>query len=265
MNVQEALETAQIDKLDAEIILSTILKESREYLLAHPERTLSDDGELQWKEWHGRRKGGEPLAYILGTKEFYGRQFIVTPAVLIPRPSTEGLVDLALDFLKTEKEEVRELDTEVVGIAKKLGDLKGVTTIVDVGTGSGCIAITLKKELPEMNIIGVDTSPEAIDVAMKNADLSVVKIYNTQGSLLEEVQNIDEDFVVVSNPPYIPSGEVLMKDVANHEPHEALFSGEDGGDIVRELILQAQKNLRCKGLIVECRSHHQKLFESLGD
>ncbi len=263
MTIKEALESAEIDVLDAEILLSNILECKREYLITHDTEELSEPELSTWKEVVQRRIDKMPVAYITGTKEFYGKEFLVNEHVLIPRPATEGLVDLALDFIHTGKDEIRDIDTDVIAIAVALGDMKDVTTVVDVGTGSGCIAITIKTQRPDLEVYATDISKEALAVATLNAEKSVVKIYNSEGYLLGAAKNIDVPFIVVSNPPYIPEKEVLMKDVADYEPSIALFSGEDGGDLIRELIIQATAHPMCRGIIVECKKEHQKLFENI--
>jgi len=263
MTIQDARELAEIDTLDTEILLSTILQCNRTHLHSHPEQKLTVQQHVLWKELHDRRKNKEPIAYIIGEKEFYGRTFIVTPDVLIPRPATEGLVDLVLEFLDTGKNKIQDIDTDVIAIAVSLGEIKDIQTVVDVGTGSGCIAITLKKQRPELTVYATDISEKALQVAERNAHSSVVKIYNTQGSLLDSVKDLEMPFIVVSNPPYIPQNEILMKDVADFEPHEALFSGTDGGDLLQELIAQAKTHPYCRGIVVECKKEHQKYFENV--
>ncbi|PIR54122.1 peptide chain release factor N(5)-glutamine methyltransferase [Candidatus Peregrinibacteria bacterium CG10_big_fil_rev_8_21_14_0_10_42_8] len=263
MTIKEALESAEIEPLDAEILLSSILEKPREYIIAHNDNELSMEELLTWSEFHQRRLDKEPIAYITGTKEFYGKQFLVNSNVLIPRPATEILVDLALDFLHTEKAEVRDSDTGIIAIAVPMGDMTDVQSVVDVGTGSGCIAITIKMQRPDLDVYATDISPEAINIAKLNADKYVVKIYNTEGSLLETLKNMRDPFIVVSNPPYIPEDEKLMKDVVNYEPHLALFSGKDGGDLLRELIHQAIAHPLCKGIVVECKKEHRSLFEKI--
>lgn len=263
MTIKEALESAEIERLDAEILLSNILDHTREYLIAHSEDDLSIEEMSAWKECQQRRIDKEPVAYITGVKEFYGKDFAVDENVLIPRPTTEGLVDLALDFLHTGKEEIRDIDTDVIAIAVPIGDMNDVQAVVDVGTGSGCIAITIKSQRPDLELYATDISTDALAIAKKNAEQCVVKIYNSEGSLLEPMKNIRKPFIVVSNPPYIPTTETLMKDVADYEPHLALFSGTDGGDIIRELIEQATAHPMCRGIVVECKKEHRSLFEKI--
>ena len=263
MTIQDARDLAEIDGLDTEILLSAILGCTRTHLHSHPEQKLTTEQKALWKEYSERRKRSEPVAYILQKKEFYGRTFFVTPDVLIPRPATEGLIDLAMDFLQNGNNEIRDIDTDVIAIAVSLGDTAGIHTIADIGTGSGCVAITIKKERPELTVYATDISSSALQVAQKNADSSVVKIYNTQGSLLEPLQDIDTPFIVVSNPPYIPKDEMLMKDVVEYEPHEALFSGADGSDLLQELIAQAKNHPLCRGMVIECKKEHKKYFENI--
>ena len=143
MNVSSWLRKTAISRLDAELILANSLGKDRVFLHAHPEFELSEDAEKRADADCLRRENHEPLAYILGYKNFYGRKFMVTPDVLIPRPETEAIINLAKE-LKSQK-------------------------ILDVGTGSGCIAITLKLELPDSDVVALDISPKALKIAEQNA------------------------------------------------------------------------------------------------
>ena len=127
--------------------------------------------------------------------------------------------------------------------------------IVDIGTGSGCMAITLALELPHARIIATDISPEALDIARRNAAKHGVgeRIDFRLGSLLDPIGHLDQPFVIISNPPYIPDSEKLMPDVEEYEPHEALFAGPDGLDVIRPMIEQARSHPWCTGVIAECR------------
>jgi len=179
-----------------------------------------------------RRARHEPIAYITGTREFYGRAFHVTPSVLIPRPETEGLIDTAL---KGRRAGSRPL-------------------VIDVGTGSGCIAITLALEWPGSRVVGTDISPAALEVAQSNA--------RALGAVSAEFVHVaaDEFFpahfrgvdLIVSNPPYISERdrESLPADVRDFEPHTALFAGNDGLDLIRLLIPRAANALARGGMLL---------------
>lgn len=254
MNITEALNTVDIDRLDAEVLLAYHLHKNREWLLAHPEEEIDIRGFIKMVN---RRKLNEPVAYIVGSQEFYGRDFSVDPRVLIPRPSTERLVDLTLDFLDDGEDKIRELDIKIMGVAKKFGDLSDVKLIVDLCTGSGCIAITLVFETTK-KIIATDISSDALEVAKQNATKHGVldRIDFRLGDLADPLSDIAEPFIIVSNPPYIPQEEELMPDVADFEPHLALFSGVDGSDAVKKICQNAQQNPLCRGCVVECRTEH---------
>ncbi len=247
---------AALPRLDFELIIASVLGQSREWVVSHPDLTVSEKEESGVNKSVTRRESGEPLAYIIGEKEFYGRTFEVNSSVLIPRPATEGLVKLAMDFVKDPNNEVRKTDKGVVCFSKMLVTQSRCNyNIVDIGTGSGCIAITLALELPEKKIIATDICPEALEVAKDNARRHGVldRIDFRLGNLLEPAEDLDEPFLVVSNPPYIPDGDDLMDDVKDYEPHLALFGGKDGSDILRELLDQAENNKNCCGIVCECK------------
>ncbi|MBM7561287.1 peptide chain release factor N(5)-glutamine methyltransferase [Fusibacter tunisiensis] len=183
-----------------------------------------------------RRLEGEPLQYILGTQAFMGLTFVVTHSVLIPRPETEVLVAWVIDQIKPSD------------------------TVLDVGTGSGAIAISIAKKSPVQKVYAVDISEKALEVARLNADRlevsSQIEFY--QGDLLEPIEEKTFD-LIVSNPPYIPEkdAEILMREVVAHEPGLALFGGVDGLDFYRRLIPEALKCLKPGGLLVFEAGHDQ--------
>lgn len=259
MQVQEALRIG-LDSADAEILLAFALGQQRTWALAHPEYALSEKEEATLQDYIQRRRAGEPVAYITGEKEFYGRSFIVNQSVLIPRPATEELIDVTLRILKGEKVPgVIDADTDIV-IASPIKDISGIKYIIDIGTGSGCIAVTLALECPEKKIIATDISADALNVAKKNAERHKVldKIIFREGDCLDPIADITEPFLIVSNPPYIPQDVKLMKDVQDFEPHSALFSGKEGIDIIQKLVKQSRENALCRGIIVECRKEQAK-------
>lgn len=180
-----------------------------------------------------RRRGlGEPVAYLLGEKEFYGRTFIVTPDVLIPRPETELAIDVACVRIDRFSED------------------RGVR-VVDVGTGSGAIAVTLAAERSRVNVVATDVSQAALAIAAANAARHGVasRIEFRLVPLTGDVRDVD---LIVSNPPYVPAAEkdTLMRDVRDHEPALALFGGDDGLDVIRRLIPAAFASLRVGGALV---------------
>lgn len=251
-SIETILQSAPIDPLDAEILLASILQKDRSWVIAHPEHILEQRELDILHTWIHRRKGGEPLAYITRTKEFYGRDFFVDHRVLIPRPSTEGLIDFTLDFLRSGQEETRTIDTGIVAQSFAYGEISDVYTIVDIGTGSGCIGVTIALERPDLRIIALDISKDALSVARINAERHGVgsSIELREGDLLSPIHDLNDPFIIVSNPPYIKKSSPLDREVLC-EPSLALFAGPTGQEIVRNLMRQAQGNHGCRGLVIE--------------
>ena len=221
--------------IDAQVLLSKVTGLDRTGLLLKEDLVLSEEQQQQYKNLLDRRAWGEPVAYLTGSKEFMGLDFLVSPAVLIPRPDTELMVETALAFLKAEEENCRA---------------------IDVGTGSGAIAISLAHFIPGLQVYAIDLSPDALQVAKENASLHRVdqRVTFLQGDLL---QPITDDLqgqvsVITANLPYIPSGEIagLMPDVKDYEPHLALDGGCDGLDLYRLLIPKAYSLLKPGGLLL---------------
>ncbi len=201
--------------------------------LARPETALTSEQEQKLHSLIHRRLRAEPIQHLRGSQEFYGRDFLVTPDVLIPRPETEDIVTAVLEAFPDRDTPLR---------------------IADVGTGSGVLAITLALELPLSLVAGFDVSPPALAVAQRNAErLGANGRVNLVESDLLAATVPGECFdVIVSNPPYIPLGDApaLHPEVREFEPHLALFAGEDGHDIFRRLIPQAHAHLRSGGLLL---------------
>lgn len=235
MNVSSWLKKAAISRLDAELILANSLGKDRVFLHAHPEYELSEAEEKKADSALQRRKNHEPLAYILGYKEFYGRKFAVTPDVLIPRPETEAIINLVKE-LKPEK-------------------------ILDVGTGSGCIAITLKLELPESDVFAVDISPKALPIARKNAEKLAVKINFQESDLLSKVQGKYD--LIVANLPYVDKKWDWLSPELAFEPELALYAEDSGLYDIKHLISQAEAHLTNSGALVleSDLSQHAKIKE----
>lgn len=206
----ELLAKANIDapKLTAEVLLAHALGKERSYLYAHSDERLTELAWIHYGRWLNERLGGKPTQYITRKQEFYGREFVVSPDVLIPRPETEHVVERALE----------------------LGGIDGA--VIDVGTGSGCIAITLALEM-KRSVFGIDIGP--LDVARENARRLGADAVFLRGDLLTAVRAAG---LVVTNPPYVPAADVLPREVAEWEPRGALFSGIDGLDAWRRIVDQ---------------------------
>jgi release factor glutamine methyltransferase len=217
--------------LDARIMLEHLLQWDAARFFAHGEQPADSDLVRRYDDCIARRARREPTSYITGEREFWGLSFEVTPAVLIPRPETELIVDIALE---------------------RCPEPLGALAIADACTGSGCLAIALALERPAARIVATDVSREALDVAARNAArhqvLSRVRLEHS-----DVLTGIDGPFdLIVSNPPYVPKGDAasLQPEVVQHEPHVALFAGEDGLEVIRPLIAQAAERLRPGGLLV---------------
>ena len=286
LNVRTALKEgiAQLREADvpsftlaAELLLLHVLNRNRTWLYAHPEEVIADADAQRFFELLARRAAGEPTQHLTGKQEFWGLEFEVTPDVLIPRPETEHLIEVALDRLA-----LRELRA---GRPQKSAG-EGLQ-IADIGTGSGCIAIALAKELPAANFLATDISPAALAVAKRNAQRHAVsdRIDFREANLLSPVgaQQVapqpgkipnsapESGFhesrlnsplatrysplsfdLIASNPPYIGLREApsLPREVRDHEPHPALFGGEEGYEFYAGLIAQSAQHLKPGGILV---------------
>jgi len=256
MTIAEALAKSGLEMLDAELLAAFTLNHDRTWVIAHTHDLFDDQLFHTFEEYSERRMRGEPVAYIVGQKEFFGRMFRVTPATLVPRPATEELVQTVLDFLAGKKvENVRVIDNEIVAWTHAQSDVSNVKTIVDAGTGSGCIAITLACERPDLHIIATDISGDALAIARENAELMNVADRMTfkHGRGFAAAGVITEPFLLVSNPPYIPDNTILDRDVAAFEPSSALFAGKDGTGVLHPLVQETLAHPLCKGFVMECR------------
>lgn len=219
-------------RMAAETLMMFVLQCDRARLFAHPEQELTAAECLRFEDVVTQRASGKPLQYITGRQEFWGLEFTVSPAVLIPRPETEHLVSAAL------------------GKAAQMNrdDLR----IIDVGTGSGCVALALASELPEAQIEASDISATALEVARENARklgfADRVKFY--ESDLLSAASGTFD--IIVSNPPYVGRCEAdkVQREVREHEPDVAVFGGEQGLDIYRRLIPQAWDKLKPGGWLL---------------
>jgi release factor glutamine methyltransferase len=219
-------------RLNAETLLMFALGCNRAYLYAHPEQELRAKDEARYFELIGERARGKPSQYITGHQEFWGLDFIVTPAVLIPRPETEHVIETVLELARANPG----------------------CKLVDVGTGSGCIALALANELPAAEIHGVDISEEALEVALANAArlqlASRVRFH--QGDLISGFAAAPQFDFVVSNPPYVglAEPEKVQRQVREFEPKVAVFSGETGLEVYERLIPEARTRLKPQGWLV---------------
>jgi release factor glutamine methyltransferase len=224
---------------DATLLLMHALQCTRTEILAHPERALSKEEEQLYRRLLEERASGRPIQHITGEQEFFGLSFIVTPDVLIPRPETEHLVEAAIERMRD----------------------RAAPRIVDVGTGSGAIAVALAHALPQAQITATDISQEALVIARQNAVQNKVaeRIRWMQGDLLADLLNEKFD-AVVSNPPYVAEteGPTLPSEVRDHEPPTALFAGPTGLEIYERLVPQAQRVLVPGGWLLMEIGHGQQ-------
>jgi release factor glutamine methyltransferase len=236
--------------LAAELLLLHVLSRNRTWLYAHPEEILTDAEAHRFFDLIVRRAVGEPTQHLTGKQEFWGLEFEVTPDVLIPRPETEHVIEVALDRLA-----LREL--RAGRPQKSTGE--GLQ-IADIGTGSGCIAIALAKELPAANFVATDISPAALAVAKRNAQRHAVadRIRFLESNLLDALglplatRHSPLSFdLIASNPPYIGRREAssLPREVRDHEPAGALFGGEEGYELYADLIAQSAQHLNPGGIL----------------
>ena len=264
--------------LAAELLLLHVLGRARTWLYAHPEEQVSSADAERFFALIARRANGEPTQHLTGKQEFWGLEFEVTPDVLIPRPETEHLIEVALDRLA-----LRELRA-----GRKQTLTGGGLQIADIGTGSGCIAIAFAKELPGATIYATDISPAALAIAKRNAtrhsvsdrihflECNLLDGLNARGlangerldvgaqhaaPLLGKDARPESSFtshqsplldLIASNPPYVGrrEAETLMREVRDHEPETALYGGEEGYELYADLITQSAAHLKPGGLLV---------------
>jgi release factor glutamine methyltransferase len=230
-------------RLDAELLCAQALGLRRIDLYLQFDRPLDEIELTAIRELVRRRSKGEPVAYITGTREFYGRPFAVTREVLIPRPDTETLVQRAVEFLRARP--------------------GPVLRVADLGTGSGCIAITLAAEVPDLLVSATDVSAAALDIARRNAtDLGVpvTFIESSWADLLDGKFDL-----VVSNPPYVTTAELTKvdRDVSDFEPHGALLGGDEGLDAYRALLVSVRDHLVPERLMLEVDPRHADAVAAL--
>ena len=224
--------------LDAQVLMAHLLQKPRAWVLAHPEVLLTSQQEQALTQLLNRLQNGEPLPYILGEWEFFGLSFKVTPAVLIPRPETELIVEEAIHWLKARP-----------------GLLQGMTAqlaTVDVGTGSGCIAISLTAHMPGLKIAAIDLSPAALEVARQNSLRHHVaeQVCLLQSDMLSPFSRLPTLQLVCANLPYIPQEILSGLPVFRNEPVLALDGGPGGLTILERLLHQASTRMAPGGLLL---------------
>jgi release factor glutamine methyltransferase len=227
ISASQLLAASALPHIEARALLAHVLGITRERLIAYPETCVAPEVSARFEALAQRRRSGEPLAYLKGEQEFYGRRFIVSPAVLIPRPDTETLIDVALACLR----EIRQ------------------PRVLELGTGSGCIAITLKLECPEAMITAIDVSADALAVAEANARALGGAIEFRAGHWFEAVGTPVRYDLIVSNPPYVAAGDPHLS-ALTYEPSFALTDGADGLRCLAEIIDTATNHLNDVGWLV---------------
>ena len=215
-------------ELDAEIILSDVMGVKREFVITNNKVTISKKIMQKYETAIKRRIKNEPVAYIVGKKEFWSEDFLVNKATLVPRPETELLIYKVVNFFKNKR-----------------------INILDIGTGSGCILLSILKELPLSRGIGIDISPKAIQIAKTNS--MNLNLFNRSKFKVSDMNkyNLGKYDLIVSNPPYISSKNIknLSKDIIDFEPRIALDGGVDGLDLIKKVIYKSRHLLKQNGLL----------------
>ena len=222
MTVQQALSASGIDVREARLLLAEATGFSQPAVLAFQERILNEEAEKRFLDFVSRRKRGEPIAYIVGHKEFFGLELAVNPAVLIPRPETELLVELALQ--------------------------REPSSVLDLGSGSGAVALAIKRNHPDVKVVAVEASAAALVVAKRNAAKHGLEVDFRHGRWFEPVAGERFD-LIVANPPYVAEGDPHLQDLA-FEPREALLAGRDGLDAIRQIAREAPRHLAEGGWVL---------------
>jgi release factor glutamine methyltransferase len=238
LTLGDALSGAQgrIDPVDARVLLCYAVGRDSAYLAAHPEVPLRPNEQENYTNLVERRAKGEPVAYLTGEREFYGRLFRITPAVLIPRSETELLVDLALERIPQD----------------------GPVRVLELGTGSGCVAISLASERPQAKVLALDRSLDALGLARRNAvTANVGNVAFLRSDWFSALR--DEHFdVIVANPPYVASTDRhLNEGDLRYEPRAALDGGADGMEAIRHIVSGAKSHLKPGGSLLFEHGHDQ--------
>lgn len=221
--------TSETPAIEAQALLAHILNKPRSWILAHPETRISSVQLAKLDDLLNRLSKGEPLPYLLGQWEFFGLQFYVSPAVLIPRPETELMVETALKWLQQNPRSRK---------------------VADVGCGSGCIGITLAHHFPDLSVVASDISFQALQLAKQNIALHHLqsRVELIQADLLSPLKHAFD--LICANLPYIPTNKLLNLPVVKHEPNVALDGGEDGLRIIHKLLKEIRLHTAPGGLVL---------------
>ena len=252
-------------RIEVQCLLQRVLIATRASLLAHPERTLSKSEQARYQHLMQRRLSGEPIAYLLGEREFFGLLFKVTPDTLIPRPETELLVELALQRIPSHPLPASRPPSPASGRGvggegegNRQAERGEAFRVLDLGTGSGAIALTIAHERPEIEVVACDTSAAALDVARENAQR--LDIANVAFVLSDWFQTFTEKRfdIIVANPPYVAANDPhLTRGDVRFEPVIALTSGNDGLRDIRRIISQAPAHLESGGWLLLEHGYNQ--------
>lgn len=235
VTVAQALASSGLDPREARLLLSAASGFSQASIVASPERELPEEVRLRFEETGARRRSGEPVAYILGRREFYGLPLAVNAAVLIPRPETELLVEFALERLSASAS----------------------ARVLDLGTGSGAVALAIRRNRPNAHVVAVEASAAALVVARRNSASLGIHVDLRHGLWFEPVQGERFD-LIVSNPPYVAEGDShLGEGDLRFEPRSALVAGPDGLDDIRRIVAGAGAHLATGGWIALEHGHDQ--------
>jgi release factor glutamine methyltransferase len=239
--------------MNAELLLMFTLGRDRAYLYGHPEHELTTEEQARYEDALAQRSRGIPAQYITGHQEFWGMDLIVTPAVLIPRPETEHVIETVVELARLRAGEDARHPTIKGGSGGTGVPPVESLKIVDVGTGSGCIALALTKELPQAEIHATELSPAALEIARGNAVRLQLesRIEFHQADLLTGIEKNSFDFVI-SNPPYVGEAEEdsVQLEVRKFEPRTAVFAGPTGVEVIERLLPQARAALKPGGWLI---------------
>ena len=226
--IAEALHSAGIDSADARVLLRTVLRVSDAHIAAHPEQQLTDSQRADYLAWVERRRAGEPVAYLTGEREFYSLAFKVTPAVLIPRPETELLVEAALEHMPADDP----------------------LRVLDLATGSGCVAVTIAGQRPRAKVTATDISRDVLALARENAARHGASIEFVESDWFAALSGRRFD-LIVANPPYVAEGDPhLNEGDLRFEPRPALVAGTTGLDCIEVIAEQAPRHMVPGGWLV---------------